>query len=172
MIRLISAIGILLLAGCTAVPGVPTHLKTVNSAIQQSGGAFSASHSGNLNTNGGCVPPDGSGTFKFSGKGPGSFIGRNFESGSMFGNVGVGCNWSGSATLTSLAHPGNSLTVGLTLTGFQTGWPCAPRFGARVKWNVTSGTGKFVHATGNGTVKFTCSGYSTYTDQWSGTISF
>ena len=168
--RSIFVISVLVLAGCAAVPSVPTHLQMQRAAIQQS--AFSTNHSGNLNTNGGCTPPDGGGTFRFSGKGPGTFIGRNFESGSMVGYVHESCNWSGNATLTSLAHLRNSLTVGLTLSGFQTGWPCAPRFGQRVKWTVTSGTGKFVHATGNGTVKYTCNGYSTYTDQWTGTISF
>ncbi|HET9343878.1 MAG TPA: hypothetical protein VFO25_13295 [Candidatus Eremiobacteraceae bacterium] len=40
-------------------------------------------------------------------------------------------------------------------------------------FTVISGTGKFVNATGSGTVAFTCnSSNGTYTDHWSGTITF
>ena len=172
MMRWICAVGLLLCAACSAVPSVPVHQQSRTAAIQVSGGAFSSNHSGSLNTNGGCSPPDGNGEFKFSGKGPGSFIGRNFESGSMVGDPYVGCHWSGSATMTSSAHPRSSITVALSQIGYQSGWPCVPRFGQMVKWSISSGTGKFASAKGNGTIKFTCKGYSTYTDQWAGTITF
>ena len=169
MKRWICAVSLLVTVGCSAVPSVPAHLQSQAAAIRMSGGAFGAAHSGNF-TEGDCSPPGIYGHFSFSGTGSGDFIGRNLESGSMLGNVYQGCSWSGTTKLTSLAHPRNSLSMALSLSG---GEPC-PRFGGRTLFfTVMSGTGKFVHATGSGTVKLTCSfAKHTYTDEWSGTITF
>jgi hypothetical protein len=45
-------------------------------------------------------------------------------------------------------------------------YPCQ----SPLSWTVTGGTGKFVHATGSGTVTFKCVG-ATYSDKWSGTLT-
>jgi hypothetical protein len=80
----------------------------------------------------------------------------------------VRCVWSGTATLVSRRHPANSVTVTLGLNDGSRTSPCSNGVGFVVK----SGTGKFVNASGYGTVTFTCSGSNTYTDQWSGTLTF
>jgi hypothetical protein len=174
MARWILVVVVLLVAGCSAVPSVPTHLQNAKAVIQESGGPFSATYSGSYSLRG-CTSPDGDGSFKYFGVGTGSFIRKSTESGSLIGDVHQSCKWSGKTTLTSKFHPQNTITMGLSLNGFQLGTPCAPRFAQKVMFNVLSGTGRFANATGSGTVKFTCSnsnGNGTYSDQWSGTISF
>ena len=172
MKRWICAVSLLVLAGCTAVPSVPTHSLAQRTALPDSGGAFSATYSGSQSLRV-CNPPDGDGSFRYTGVGFGSFIRKSTESGSLLGDVHQSCNWGGKTTITSKFHPQNSITMGLSLRGFQTGTPCAPRFGQKVMFTVLSGTGKFANATGSGTVLFTCNGNNgTYTDQWAGTITF
>lgn len=171
MTRSIFVISALVLAGCAALPNVPTHPQIQRAAIQQGGGPFSASYSGTQSLRG-CVPPDGDGSFKYIGVGFGSFIRKSTESGSLHGDVHQDCLWSGDATITSKFHPQNSITMSLILHGFATGTPCSPRLGQRVTFTVLSGTGRFANATGSGTVKFACQNNGTYTDQWSGTIAY
>ena len=158
---------LLVLVGCAAVPSVPTHLQAVKPAIQQSGGAFSASYSGQFTSSTCSMSHEG--TFSFSGAGRGTFIGSSSEVGSMTSvfRFPMCQRYAGSATLTNTVHPRNTLTVSLVQPNSRFG-PCAvgPTF------TVTSGTGKFAQATGSGTVKFTCHNNGTYTDHWSGTITF
>jgi hypothetical protein len=172
MMRWISAVAVLLLAGCSAVPTVPAHVQTQRAAIHYSGGPFKMTDSGQFTLRG-CAPPDGNGRFLFSGSGSGSFIHSENETGSMNGDVFLGCEWTGTATLVSSAHPRNTITMRLFLRGFGdgTGTPCRPPFLFHVQFTVLSGTGKFAGAMGSGTVAFSC-GNGTYTDQWSGTITF
>ena len=167
MIRLVSAITSLVLVGCSAVPIPLTHLQTSRSTIGASGGAFSATYSGRFASS--LCSPGQNGTFSFGGAGYGNFIGSSSESGSLTRPSKSGrCRflWKGSATLTSALHPRNTITSSLLeRTGYS---PCAipPNFA------VTGGTGRFANATGSGKVVFTCHLDGTYTDQWSGTITF
>ena len=161
MKRLICAVALLILAGCTAVPSVPTHVQSQTAAIQQSGGAFSGGYAGTYSGGGSCIA-----RFSFSGSGAASFIHGSTELGSMNAEMQT-CEFVGTATITSKLHPGNTITVGLG----PSGEPC--NFRTRilgVSFTVRSGTGKFRNATGSGKVKFTCG--SGYTDKWSGTITF
>jgi len=171
MIRLISAVAVLLLAGCSAVPSVPTHLHTQGAAIKASGGPFSATFMGHFRLNG-CHVPDGEGHFTFEGFGSGSFIHGATESGLMNGDVYTGCPWNGSATLQSTRRTQNSIIMSLSLQPFFHGNdPCNP--GRRqVMFTISGGTGRFANATGSGIVVFTCHTDGSFTDQWSGNITF
>jgi hypothetical protein len=167
MRRLIWVVGLLVVGGCSAVPSILTHPLTQEAAIKESGGPFTATYSGTYTLGEGCARTQ----FHFNGSGTGSFIHSSTESGTMISSD-VGCNWGGHATLTSSTRPRNSITVALSLGNFGFSTPCSPRLGQKVHFKVTSGTGRFSNATGNGTVVFSCHSDGTYTDTWSGAITF
>lgn len=136
-------------------------------AHANAGGAFAAHYAGDFSLTS-CTGST-NGHFTFSGKGSGSFINLSSEKGHMVDKrFSVRCVWSGTATLVSRRHPANSFTVTLGLNDGSRTSPCSNGVGFVVK----SGTGKFVNASGYGTVTFTCSGSNTYSDQWSGTLTF
>lgn len=153
-------------AGCGnqnyAVGGSPARFSDSRAA----GGAFTAKYSGSFTLTS-CTPSK-NGHFNFNGTGSAAFLHRSSESGQItdkrFGTV---CVWSGSATLVSKRHSRNSITVSLGLNQGSHTSPCNNAVGFVVK----SGTGKFAHASGSGTVTFNCAA-STYTDAWSGTLTF
>ena len=167
MTRLISMLAVLVLVGCSAIPTVPTHPQPYAETIRTSGGPFSARYSGSYSLKE-CSRTE-TGSFNFSGSGSGSFIQSSTESGHMTGKSSFRiCTWKGIATIVSSLHPRNSIVVLLDSVGFNQG-PCTSKH----SFEVTGGAGKFSNATGSGTVVFTCnSSNGTYTDQWSGTITF
>jgi len=165
MKRWICAAALFALAGCSAVPSVPTHLQTQGVAMKASGGAFSGAYAGYY-VGGSCNT-----RFGFTGSGSASFIHASTESGSMGPSLGMSCLFNGSVTIKNNFRPSNSITIVLG----QSGLPCSSRTRILgIPFTVASGTGRFINATGSGKVRFTCgSGISrTYTDQWSGTITF
>lgn len=170
MIRLTSTIAMLVLVGCSAVPSAPTHMQTQGAAIKASGGSFSASYSGTWTArNFPCEEPPLPGSFTFNGNGSGSFI---HMSGEHIFFIGCTVPWHGTATLTSSRFPNNSITATVDHVLARSN-PC-DAFGRHVDFTVTGGTGRFASATGSGTIAITCHGNTsgTYTDQWSGTITF
>jgi len=162
----ICAVAVFALAGCSTVPILSTHLQTSRSAIGASGGAFSASYAGRF-TSSPCSNGR-NGTFSFGGSGYGNLIGSSSETGSLTSRSRNGqCRflYKGPTTLTSTLHPRNTIMLSLSERGYT---PCVipPTFA------VTGGTGTFAHATGSGKVVFMCHLDGTYTDQWSGSITF
>jgi hypothetical protein len=146
---------------------------TSSSTTLPRGGTFTADYSGNYSLEK-CVPGSRrqDGFFTFSGTGIAKFIHASTEEGQMQRSViGDFCvpKWYGTATLTSKAHPKNTLQIALT-TRENNDNPCTEA----VLFTVTGGTGKFVNASGSGQVTFTCAGYgsASYTDQWGGSISY
>ena len=164
MKRLISVAALLVLVGCSVVPSVPTHVQMQNATIQQSGGPFGASYAGNETGGNSCLLNH---PFKFSGTGSAAFLHASSESGSMVWSHGFTCDLVGSDTLTSTNHPHNSVTVRM-----EYGLPGCQRSFKGMTFTVTGGTGRFANAAGSGTIKFSCHSNGTYTDQWSGTITF
>jgi hypothetical protein len=78
---------------------------------------------------------------------------------------------TGSATLTSIRVPGNSITASVSSTDFK-----APCDGFTMSFTVTGGTGRFRRASGSGTIALNslsskCISYS-YNDKWKGTLKF
>lgn len=163
MTRLIPLVVISMLVGCSAVTTIPTQVQTADTTIRTSGGSFSGAYVGTESSGFNCVVNQ---TFTFSGSGSASFIHNSTETGSMEWH-GPGCNMVGRATITNKNHPSNSINVALTYSA-----PPCERFKAGPNFTIVGGTGKFKTASGDGRVKFTCHPDGTYTDQWSGTITF
>jgi hypothetical protein len=108
--------------------------------------------------------------FSFLGTGSASFIHASSEQGKLREANG-GCpnaTWSGTATLTSSRHPSNTISVSLK-TKQVSGFPCSI---SGCSFSVTGGTGKFINAMGSGTVIMTKLGSHSYSDTWSGTITY
>lgn len=167
-----TALGLALaLAGCSSSSTLPADSIHATGQVAASGGALSANYSGK-DTLAACGPLNGrNGSFSFAGTGTATFFHQSGETGRMSAPHGV-CVWSGSATLTSTFHPANTVTVHLALPrpNSSPNDPCKT-LGRTISWSVTSGTGKFAHASGRGSLVFNCS-QGAYTDKWSGTLTF
>lgn len=153
-------------AGCSSSSTLPSARRHAIADSAQAGGAFTANYSGTTTGNGDSC---NLGTkFSFSGAGAGSFIHRSTETGSLQYSRGFSCQFTGSVTLGSTLHPRNTVTVGV---GPLDTPPCQHIFFGW-RYVVTSGTGRFAHAAGSGHIKFNCNSDGTYTDQWTGTLTF
>jgi hypothetical protein len=127
------------------------------------GGAFSGAYAGTASATSCTYKPGG--LFFFSGTGKSSFLGQSGES--MILQPTRFCAWSGGATLQSSKHPNQEIFMSLYEGRGNLATPCIEP----LAYTVHGGTGKYVHAKGTGTLTLQCSN-STYSDQWSGTISF
>ncbi len=169
----------ILLAGCSRTNGTlppssagsPSfRLEQLSPKLAQSplgGGAFSGGYSGRYATVLYCsLHYHSKVTIKGSGKV--SFLHQSTETGE-FGAPANMCfgTWHGKVILRSSKHPRNSIKIEISGKDY----PCLKQ---TFSYTVTGGTGKFAKATGNGNVRFQCqgSGRGTYSDQWSGTLSF
>jgi len=159
----------LLISGCSGAsfaPGASTGAAANRQMPNTGGGAFTATYSGSSSFSD-CTGT-GNGYFKFRGKGRAVYLNRSIEVGKLTGTrSGSHCVWSGNATLRSRHHSKNSVTFSLGLNGDRYHNPCNNALGFVVK----RGSGKFLNASGYGTVTFSCSN-STYSDAWSGTLTY
>ena len=131
------------------------------------GGAFSGAYSGGYTM----VCRLSLSQFSFLGTGSASFIHGSSEQGKLREANG-GCpnaTWMGTATLTSSRHPSNTISVSLKTKRSGNGFPCSV-FGC--SFSVTGGTGKFINAMGSGTLIMTKLGSGSYSDTWSGSITY
>lgn len=140
-----------------------------NASWTDAGGQFTAAYTGTSSYHS-CINEDKQGYDKFSGTGSATFVHASVESVESlkavtheegFFNCPV-VSFTGS--LKSKQHPGNAIFVSITNRSDPL---CATD-----EFSITGGSGKFAHATGSGSVTFVCSGSYSYTDQWSGSISF
>ena len=167
MNRLLSLFIAVAVAGCSNIATVSNEPlsgpRSSQPAITSSGGPFTGAFSGEETGGSTCSLNE---PFKFSGTGSATFIHASSETGSVVWKTGFTCHLTGFATLKSIRHPRNSITF--FLQGQTQG--CNPRSG--LQFRVTSGTGRFAHATGNGILHFLCQSSGSYTDQWTGTLQF
>ncbi|HZV76314.1 MAG TPA: hypothetical protein VFF63_00990 [Candidatus Babeliales bacterium] len=173
--RRFDSITAVLLAGALAACGSNERFATPGSVqppnvTAAGGGAFTARHDGYVPVSSRCTAHR-NGRFEFSGDGFAKFFHKNWERGSMTDKRGGNdCSWSGTAMLSVEGHAGNSITVTLRLANGSKD-PCA-QSRTFMAFVVTSGTGRFAHATGSGSITFECLGSNGYHDDWSGTITF
>jgi hypothetical protein len=132
-----------------------------------SGGGFNAGYSGSYHDSFNRCSFRPYPTWKFHGTGNASFLNGSQERGTLKALASDSCKaWSGHATLKSSEKRHDSIFVQLFGAG-DGGNPCSVGF----QFTASGGTGKFVNASGSGTLTFHCSGHS-YTDQWSGTLYY
>lgn len=163
-----------ILAGCSgfqpsSITSGVNALAPASHTTPTNGGAFSGSYSGRYSISGSCIVA-ASEHFRFHGTGRANFLRQSTEHGhlKLEGQAGDCIGWNGVATLTSSDNPKNTVTVSISGGSFGDGTPCY----LSSVFTVTSGTGKFINATGGGSIKFQClSGYA-YSDQWSGTLYY
>ena len=151
------------LAGCggagTPVPAARGGASGVRIELLH-GGAFSAKYSGRFHVNYcGLVCQD----FVFNGTGKASFLFASNESGNAR-VLPVRHTFNGSAILISSKMPANNIQFRIS-GALHSACP------GPISWKVIGGYGKFAHATGSGSIAFTCNVYN-YVDRWSGTIHF
>jgi hypothetical protein len=170
----LAAAAVVVLAACNAGQYVSPNVGAASSSglgptqiVFNHGGRLTAAYSGTFSKDGDC---SATATFNFKGNGKAKFLHSSSEQLS----VKVYCgsrHAAGSATLTSVQHPGDSITASVSSTDFQL--PC---HGFTMSYAVTGGTGRFLGASGSGTIVLKqpsrqCT-YQKYTDKWSGTLEF
>jgi hypothetical protein len=152
-----------LTSGCAAYQQTPNFGSILEPAASV---AFFAEYTGRaaLTT---CSPRK-SGRFFFKGAGRADYLRGGVERGEMTEqHAGKRCVWHGDAILRSARHPGDSVTVTLSLNdrfGFHD--PCVNP----VTFTVRSGTGRLRNAKGRGFIAFACGG-GLYVDSWNGAIT-
>jgi hypothetical protein len=150
-----------------AVPFTRYNNGEPSSRNELNGGTFSGAYSGTYHAvyYGCTIIRDGH--FNFHGTGRANFLHRSKETGRLtIGGTTGACYTDGTATLRSAKHPRDTITV--SVKGEEGERPCYHS----LRYSVKQGTGKFVNASGFGTVTFKCVGSSTYSDQWSGTLYY
>ena len=129
------------------------------------GGRFKAAYSGTYSKSGDC---SATAMFTYTGSGNAKFLHASKEKIKVTwfcGSQGV----TGSATLTSVQHPRDSITASVSSTDFK-----GPCYGFTMSFTVTGGTGRLQHASGSGTIVLNglssgCISYS-YSDKWTGML--
>lgn len=149
---------------------VPTSLIVTDARSSRgtaaAGGAFSGAYSGGYTL----VCRLSLSQFKFLGTGSASFIHASSEQGKLREANG-GCpnaTWTGTATLTSSRHASDTISVSLK-TKQESSFPCSI---SGCSFSVTGGTGKFMNAAGSGTLIMKKLGSHSYSDTWSGSITY
>lgn len=163
------AIAAAVLTGCGgSQSGVPLTNAGMPSELGQpaKGGMFNGAYSGTRKTTGSCAKT-GYEAISYSGKGTASFLGPSSESGGIkiYGGGGLGqCKFTGgSFTLTSSKHPTDKISLSVSPPNIM---------GNPVTYTITGGSGRFAKATGSGTWSLANRRHDTYSDKWSGSISF
>jgi hypothetical protein len=162
---------VIVLTACNAAQNVSPSVGTdSNSGLEATRmifnreGKFAAEYSGTYSKSGDCSL---TATFTYNGNGHANFLHSSSEHLSLLWYCGSG-GLTGSATLTSAQHPGNSITASVSSNDFK-----GPCYGFTMSFTVTGGTGRFRRASGSGTIVFPSSEcmYS-YSDKWRGTLKF
>lgn len=152
-------------AGSSTLGAVSPAMPVTARTAPADGGAFSATYSGTYTKHGDCKVGSRSADIKFRGTGDASFLHESKESEKLQGHeFGHGfCHWDGPATLRSSTHSLDSIHMHVRKEYDLSGCRCT--------FSVIGGTGKFVDATGSGTVTVQFSDRK-YSEEWSGTLHY
>lgn len=169
-----AVVAVIVLAACDAAQNVSpnvgagsnSHLEPTR-IIFDHGGKFTAAYSGSYSKSGDC---SATAMFTYKGNGNARFLHSSSEQIKLTWFCGS-ADVTGSATLTSVQVPRDSITASVSSTNFKS--PC---YGFTMSFTVTGGTGRFRRASGSGTLVLhplssNCLSYS-YSDKWRGTLKF
>jgi hypothetical protein len=170
----LTVVAVMVLAACNAAQSVSPNVGAGSNArlgatgiVSNHGGRFRATYSGTYSRLGDCSD---TATFTYQGNGTARFLHSSSEQIKLTWYCGSE-NATGTATLTNVQVPRDTVTASLSSTDF-TG-PCD---GSTVSFTVTGGTGRFRRASGSGEIalrklssRYDC--YS-YRDKWRGTLNF
>ena len=168
------AIAIIVLAACNAAQNVSPDVGAGSNSrlkparlIFNHGRRFTAAYSGTYSKDGDC---SATAMFTYKGNGNARFLHSSNEQIKVTWYCGSR-DVTGSATLTSIQAPGDSISASVSSTDFKP--PC---FDFIMSFTVTGGTGRFRRASGSGSIflkglSSKCSSYS-YSDNWKGTLKF
>ena len=168
----LAVVAIVELAACSAAQNVSPNVGAGSNfrlgptgIVFNHGGTFKAAQSGTYSKSGDCSD---TARLSYKGNGHARFLHASSEQISL--TVYCGARYAtGSATLTSVRHPGDSITASVS------GYVASRCDGFTMPFTITSGTGRFANASGSGTIvlKAPSGGCPyTYTDKWSGTLTF
>jgi hypothetical protein len=170
----VAVVAVIVLAACNAAQNVSPSIGAGSNSrvgptriIFNHGGRFTAVHSGTYGRSGDCSL---TAMLTYEGNGNAKFLHSSSEQLKLTWYCGSGVV-TGSATLTSVQHPRNSITASVSSTDFKS--PC---YGFTMSFTITGGTGRFRGASGSGTIVLNtlsseCISYS-YGDKWRGTLKF
>jgi|ERR1700729_663374 len=153
-----------LLAGCGGSFNAPSSAAAAVSGavrvIPAKGGAFSGAYSGTLTSKSSCSQSS-KGVLTFGGTGKSSFFGKSHERGRVVSYSSLLCLAQGHFTLKSSKNTNDSVH-------FYVEEQASRSF----SYAVTGGTGRFANAKGNGKWSYTTGSGYTYSDTWTGTLTF
>ena len=170
----LTVVAVMVLAACNAAQSVSPNVGAgSNSRLEPTrvvfdvGRRFAATYSGSFIKDGDC---SATAMFTYEGGGNATFLHSSREQIKFTWFCGTH-KMTGSATLTSLQVPRDSISANVSSSDF-TG-PCESY---TMSFTVTGGTGRFRHASGSGTIVLhrptsKCPDYS-YSDKWRGTLKF
>jgi hypothetical protein len=177
----LAVVAVIVVAACNTAQNVsPTIGAGSNSRLEPTriivnqGGRLTAAYSGTYSMFGDC---SGTRMFTYKGNGNAKFLHSSSEQIKLTWYCG-GPDATGSATLTSMQVPSDSITANVSSTDFKI--PCETLHQKRTRFTmsftVTGGTGRFRRASGSGTIVLSglsrqCISYS-YSDKWRGTLKF
>ena len=157
---------VIVLAACSAAQNVSPNVGAGSNSglaparvVFDHGGTFAAAYSGTFSRDGDC---SATAMFTYKGNGNARFLHSSNEQIKVTWYCGSR-DVTGSATLTSVQAPGDSISASVSSTDFKT--PC---FDFIMSFTVTGGTGRFRRASGSGSIflkglSSKCSSYS-YSD--------
>jgi len=172
--RIFAVAAVIVLAACNAAQNVSPNVGAGSNSglgpariIFNHARKFTAAYSGTYTKSGDC---SATAMFTYKGNGHAKFLHSSSEQISMTWFCGSQ-DVTGSAMLTSVQHPGNSITASVSSSDFK-----GPCYGFTMTFTVTGGTGRFRRASGSGTIVLHSHSseflsYS-YSDKWSGTLKF
>jgi hypothetical protein len=169
----VAVAAVIMLAACNAEQNVSPNVGADSNSrlgpirtVSDHGGGFTAAYSGTYSKSGDCSL---TAMLTYKGGGKAKFLHSSSEQLSLTWYCGSR-DVTGSATLTSVQHPRDSITASVSSADFKGSCDSFT-----MSFAVIGGTGRFRRASGSGTIALStlssqCS-YS-YSDKWSGTLKF
>ena len=164
----LAVVAVIVLAACDAAQNVSPNVGTGSnsrlvpaSIIFNHERRFTAAYAGSYSKTGDCST---TAMFTYKGNGNARFLHSSSEQIKLTWYCGSQ-NATGSATLTSIRLPGDSIAASVSSTDFK-----GPGSGFTASFKVTGGTGRFRRASGSGTIVSSKFESYSYSDKWRGTL--